>query len=206
MLIYIYLRVRRQNSLARVVFRSSPLLSLDIILADSAMLSKLKVRYFYKNSLISSVVLSIDRRPKTQASNKIKPLMSFATAYNTHIAIVLVASFLGVVYYYRAPIREFLNERHRRLGHHGFFSIPIEETFEHDLENGLNSDNFSLEGNLKGDTRKGLLVKAKEEIKNIMVRNSLSFDEARLIYTQRELDKNGIDKDGIPRDPKFVSF
>lgn len=33
-----------------------------------------------------------------------------------------------------------------------------------------------------------------------------TFDEARLEYTQSELGRNGVDKDGVPLDPKLVTF
>ena len=35
---------------------------------------------------------------------------------------------------------------------------------------------------------------------------AVGFDEARRIFLERRLRANGIAPDGIPRDPKFVSF
>lgn len=40
----------------------------------------------------------------------------------------------------------------------------------------------------------------------IMKRRGVGFDEARRLFMQERFKKNGIGKDGIPRDPKFVSF
>lgn len=34
----------------------------------------------------------------------------------------------------------------------------------------------------------------------------VGFDEARLEYTRSELNKNDIDENGLPRDPKLVVF
>jgi hypothetical protein len=40
----------------------------------------------------------------------------------------------------------------------------------------------------------------------IMKRRGVDFDEARRIFMQDRFKKNNIGADGIPRDPKFVSF
>lgn len=48
--------------------------------------------------------------------------------------------------------------------------------------------------------------KAKQEVKKIMKRQNVSFDEARRIYTEQRFARNNIGPDGRPRDPKFVSF
>ena len=39
-----------------------------------------------------------------------------------------------------------------------------------------------------------------------MKRRGVDFDEARRIFMQERFKKNGIGADGVPRDPKFVSF
>jgi hypothetical protein len=39
-----------------------------------------------------------------------------------------------------------------------------------------------------------------------MKRRGVGFDEARRLFMQERFKKNGIGADGIPRDPKFVSF
>jgi hypothetical protein len=39
-----------------------------------------------------------------------------------------------------------------------------------------------------------------------MKRRGVGFDEARGLFMQERFKKNGIGADGIPRDPKFVSF
>jgi len=37
-------------------------------------------------------------------------------------------------------------------------------------------------------------------------RAPMGFDEARRVYMERMLEREGIGRDGRPRDPKFVSF
>ena len=79
-------------------------------------------------------------------------------------------------------------------------------TFEGDINDGLSSLNFDLEANNSNDSRKGLSEAAKEEVKKIMNTKGISFDEARLEYTRSELNKNNIDENGLPKDPKLVVF
>lgn len=57
-----------------------------------------------------------------------------------------------------------------------------------------------------GDSRQGLDDAGKKEVMRIMKRRGCDFDEARRIYMQERFKKNNIGADGIPRDPKFVSF
>ncbi|KAG2730744.1 hypothetical protein G9P44_006321, partial [Scheffersomyces stipitis] len=72
---------------------------------------------------------------------------------------------------------------------------------------GFSSANFDLEANVAGgDTRKGLSEEALAEIQRIMDSKRKTFDEARLEYTPSELGRNGVDKDGVPLDPKLVTF
>ncbi|KAL2155886.1 hypothetical protein VTH82DRAFT_628 [Thermothelomyces myriococcoides] len=80
-------------------------------------------------------------------------------------------------------------------------------SFEDDIEAGLSSSNFDLTGNVEaGDSRSGLDDTAKREILRIMKKRRLKFDEARKVYMEQRFRENGIDADGRPRDPKFVSF
>lgn len=39
-----------------------------------------------------------------------------------------------------------------------------------------------------------------------MKRKKLGFDEARRVLMQERFRKAGVGEDGVPRDPKFVSF
>ncbi|MCJ1406427.1 hypothetical protein MMC19_000492 [Ptychographa xylographoides] len=83
----------------------------------------------------------------------------------------------------------------------------IPSTFANDLEDGFTSSDFDLTGNVtSGDTRAGLDEEGKREVRKIMRSKKVGFDEARRLYTEKKFAKNNIGPDGLPRDPKFVSF
>ncbi|KAK1769299.1 protein precursor [Phialemonium atrogriseum] len=83
----------------------------------------------------------------------------------------------------------------------------LSSSFRGDMEAGLSSSNFDLGANVEsGDSRGGLDAAAKAEILRIMKRRRMRFDEARRVYMEQRFAANGIDADGRPRDPKFVSF
>jgi len=91
------------------------------------------------------------------------------------------------------------------------FYTPLPSSFSSDIEAGLSSNDFDLHTNLAGgDSRAGLDNAAKREIQKIMkggwFSGPVNFDEARRIYMERTLERQGIGRDGRPRDPKFVSF
>jgi hypothetical protein len=80
-------------------------------------------------------------------------------------------------------------------------------SFSDDVEMGLTSEAFDLQGNIsQGDARKGLDALAKTKILAIMRSQNIAFDQARLQYLRSEMSSNNIGPDGRPRDPKFVSF
>jgi hypothetical protein len=60
--------------------------------------------------------------------------------------------------------------------------------------------------NVEGDSRSGLDEGGRREVLRIMKRKKVNFDEARRMYMEKNFKKAGISADGIPRDPKFVSF
>lgn len=83
----------------------------------------------------------------------------------------------------------------------------LPSTFMGDVESGFTSADFDLSTNIvEGDSRGGLDQKAKREIQRLMKIRGINFDEARRAYMEQRFKKNGIGADGIPRDPKFVSF
>jgi hypothetical protein len=83
----------------------------------------------------------------------------------------------------------------------------LPSSFAADIESGLSSSAFDLSGNVSaGDSRAGLDNASKREIQKIMKTRRVNFDEARRIYTEGRFAKNNIGPDGLPRDPKFVSF
>ncbi|KFY44487.1 hypothetical protein V494_01461, partial [Pseudogymnoascus sp. VKM F-4513 (FW-928)] len=87
---------------------------------------------------------------------------------------------------------------------------PLSSFFA-DAESGLSSSTFDLSSNISSlDNRAGLDDAAKTEIMAIMkggwFRRPMGFDEARRVYMERMLEREGIGRDGRPRDPKFVSL
>jgi len=88
-----------------------------------------------------------------------------------------------------------------------FAYTPVPNTFMGDVESGFTSADFDLSSNIiEGDSRGGLDQKAKRDIQRLMKIRGINFDEARRVYMEQRFKKNGIGEDGIPRDPKFVSF
>lgn len=80
-------------------------------------------------------------------------------------------------------------------------------SFRDDIEAGLHSSAFDMTGNVEGDdARQGLDDAGKKEVLRIMKRKSVGFDEARRLLMQERFSKAGVGSDGVPRDPKFVSF
>jgi len=88
---------------------------------------------------------------------------------------------------------------------HGYSPVPT--SFRDDVEAGLHSTNFDLANNItEGDERSGLDENAKREVQKIMKRKGVGFDEARKLFMESAFKKNNIGADGLPKDPKFVSF
>ena len=83
----------------------------------------------------------------------------------------------------------------------------LPSSFAGDIEEGFSTNDFNLAENVAaGESRAGLDPQGKREVRNIMRRQRVGFDEARRIYMEDKFSKNGIGADGRPRDPKFVSF
>jgi hypothetical protein len=80
-------------------------------------------------------------------------------------------------------------------------------SFQDDIDAGLSSSAFDLSANVEaGDSRQGLDENAKRDVQRIMKRRGVGFDEARRLYMQERFRKSGIGADGLPRDPKLVTF
>lgn len=99
----------------------------------------------------------------------------------------------------------YMPDRIQDMLYYSYQRLPT--TFLSDAESGLHSANFNLAENIEdGDTRTGLDAKSKREIQLIMRARGITFDEARAIFTQRTFRKAGIGADGLPNDPKLVTF
>ena len=91
------------------------------------------------------------------------------------------------------------------IPHYIYTRLP--SSFANDIESGFTSTDFDLATNVAaGDSRAGLDQQAKREVQKIMRSRKVGFDEARRMYTEARFAKNDIGPDGLPRDPKFVSF
>jgi hypothetical protein len=89
----------------------------------------------------------------------------------------------------------------------GYLYSRLPTSFADDIEAGLSSNTFDLSGNVEsGDSRAGLDDASKAEILKIMKKRRMNFDQARKTYMENRFKANGIGADGLPRDPKFVSF
>jgi Fungal protein of unknown function (DUF2015) len=87
-----------------------------------------------------------------------------------------------------------------------YLYTALPTTFQGDVEAGLHSTDFDMTGNMEGDSRGGLDEAGKREVLGIMRRKRVNFDEARKIYMEKRFKREGIGADGVPNDPKFVSF
>jgi len=79
-------------------------------------------------------------------------------------------------------------------------------TFAAQADAGLTSGTFDIEANIAdGDSRAGLDERGTQEVLEIMRRERVNFDQARLIRHNRILAENGIDPSGMPLDAKAVT-
>lgn len=78
--------------------------------------------------------------------------------------------------------------------------------FDRDLEDGFSSANFDLNANIAQRDPRALDGAARARIGELMVSESMTFDDARLLYVQREMAANGVAEDGVPTDPKTVTW
>jgi len=88
-----------------------------------------------------------------------------------------------------------------------YFYTAVPTSFRGDVEAGLHSADFDMTGNIEGDDgRSGLDEQGKREVLRVMKRRGVGFDEARRLVVEGRFKKAGIGRDGVPSDPKFVSF
>ncbi|GBE86528.1 UPF0357 protein [Sparassis crispa] len=79
-------------------------------------------------------------------------------------------------------------------------------TFAEQVDAGLTSTTFDIEANVReGDSRAGLDERGTQEVLEIMRRERVNFDQARLIRQNQILAANGIDSSGMPTDAKAIT-
>jgi len=127
-------------------------------------------------------------------------------AYILYSILFITIALTTVLYFTRTRWTPYLPERIQdAMSRFTYSRLP--STFMSDVESGFTSADFDLSTNImEGDSRGGLDQKAKREVQRLMKIRGINFDEARRVYMEQRFKKNGIGEDGIPRDPKFVSF
>ncbi|KAF5353147.1 hypothetical protein D9758_008731 [Tetrapyrgos nigripes] len=114
-----------------------------------------------------------------------------------YLSVLAFVSLVAMVFYrYRAVVIPKLPERVKalfpRLSHY----TPL-STFSDQANAGMSSSAFDIEANIRdGDSRSGLDERGTQEVLDIMQRERVNFDQARLIRHNRILAANGIDPSG----------
>ncbi|KAM6496824.1 Fungal protein of unknown function (DUF2015) domain containing protein [Amanita muscaria] len=110
-----------------------------------------------------------------------------------------------VSYRYRAFIIPHFPQRFKLLFPTLQNYAPL-STFSEQANAGVTSSEFDIEANIHdGDSRTGLDEQGVQEVLEIMRRERVSFDQARLIRQNRILARNGIDPSGMPLDAKAIT-
>ncbi|KAJ7574383.1 hypothetical protein C8J56DRAFT_979498 [Mycena floridula] len=120
-------------------------------------------------------------------------------------SLTLIALLVMLVFHYRSVILPHVPERVKSFFPQLNNYAPL-TTFSQQAHAGLTSTNFDLEANiLDGDSRSGLDENSTREIMDIMSRQRVNFDQARLIRQNNILARNGIDPSGMPLDSKAIT-
>ncbi|KAJ3512604.1 hypothetical protein NLJ89_g3417 [Agrocybe chaxingu] len=123
-----------------------------------------------------------------------------------YISLVAFLSLLVMLTYrYRAFIAPHLPARVKSL-FPGLSNYTPLSTFSEQIGAGMTSSDFDIEANVReGDSRRGLDERGTQEVLEIMRRERVNFDQARLIRQNRILASNGIDPSGMPLDSKAIT-
>ncbi|KAF9460545.1 hypothetical protein BDZ94DRAFT_1265829 [Collybia nuda] len=109
------------------------------------------------------------------------------------------------MYHYRATLIPHIPSRMRSL-FPGLNNYTPLSTFSEQASAGMTSSAFDIEANMRdGDSRAGLDEQGTQEVMEIMRRERVNFDQARLIRHNRILARNGIDPSGMPLDSKAIT-
>ncbi|KIJ65213.1 hypothetical protein HYDPIDRAFT_187549 [Hydnomerulius pinastri MD-312] len=123
--------------------------------------------------------------------------------YLSLLAALALLVMLG--YHYRATILPHVPSKVRSLFPSLNHYTPL-STFSSQANAGLSSSMFDIEANIsEGDSRAGLDERGTQEVLEIMRRERVNFDQARLIRHNQILARNGIDPSGMPLDSKAVT-
>ncbi|KAK4985781.1 hypothetical protein LTR50_005739 [Elasticomyces elasticus] len=106
-------------------------------------------------------------------------------------------------------LKDNLTHAYTPLPTSSFSSSPAgnTNTFASDAAAGFHSATFDLSSNIEsGDGRAGLDERAKAEVRRLMERRGVAFDEARRLWVEERFGREGIGRDGRPKDPRAFMF
>ncbi|KAI6044421.1 hypothetical protein EDC04DRAFT_367523 [Pisolithus marmoratus] len=119
--------------------------------------------------------------------------------------LVALALLVMLGYHYRSVIFPHVPAKVRSMFPSLNHYTPL-STFSGQAQAGLSSSMFDIEANMRdGDSRAGLDERSTQEVLEIMRRERIDFDQARLIRHHQILARNGIDPSGMPLDSKAVT-
>ncbi|EJD07599.1 uncharacterized protein FOMMEDRAFT_16246 [Fomitiporia mediterranea MF3/22] len=126
--------------------------------------------------------------------------MLYLLSFLAFLSLVILLSV-----YYRHVLIPHLPTRIRTLFPSLSHYQPL-STFADQVRSGMSSSAFDIEANIHdGDSRTGLDERDVQEVHDIMRRERVNFDQARLIRHNRILAENGIDSTGMPTDAKAIT-
>jgi len=119
--------------------------------------------------------------------------------------VALLALLMLGTFRYRSTLIPYVPERVKSMFPGLSHYTPV-STFADQAAAGLSSNSFDIEANMRdGDSRVGLDEQGTQEVMDIMRRERVNFDQARLIRHNRILASNGIDPSGMPLDSKAIT-
>lgn len=120
--------------------------------------------------------------------------------------LAFTALLVMLLYRYRSTL-PFPQRLRSFLSHPSSNNYAPLSTFADQAAAGMSSSTFDVESDniREGDARMGLDEQGTREIMEIMRREGVQFDQARLIRHNRILAQNGIDPSGMPLDAKAVT-
>jgi len=120
--------------------------------------------------------------------------------------LAFAALFLMLLYRFRAqlPVPERLQAIVPSFSRNNYEPLS---TFADQAAAGMTSSTFDIEADniFHGDVRIGLDEQGTQEVMEIMRRENVNFDQARLIRQHRYLAANGVDPSGMPLDAKAIT-
>jgi len=121
------------------------------------------------------------------------------------LAIFCIIVMLAVMFHYRSQLIHHVPHRVKSFFPSLSHYTPL-STFADQAHAGMSSNAFDIEANIRdGDERAGLDERGTQEVMEIMRRQRVNFDQARLIRHNQILARNGVDASGMPLDSKAVT-